>query len=413
MNFLVGGVNSPVRTFSNVGFSKIPIFTHAKGCYLYDKEGNKYIDLISGWGSQICGYNTEIYDEIFNEFKKNHRYFVGLTNPFENELAKLIRGAITNIEKIRFTNSGTEAVATAIRLARAVTGKDIIIKFAGCYHGHIDYLLFKAGSGALTHYIPTSGGVPKILSKTVIVLQFNDIKALKSLYKRVKNKLAAVILEGIPTNMGVVIPKNNFLEEVIEFTHKAGGLVILDEIVTGFRVCFGGLQTLLNIKPDITTLGKIIGGGFPIGAVCGNANIMNNLSPVGKVYHAGTFSGNPLSILSGIKVLEYLKKNQNIYEQLESYANQIISSFKQNSKQKTYKCIVNQFKSLFTIFFGVEEVNNLNEARKVNTHLFKKFFTKMYKNNILLPPSPFETIFLNASFTQKEVDYIKKVLLSF
>lgn len=410
MNFLVGGVNSPVRTFWNVGLKKVPIFTSAKGCYLYDNKGNKFIDLISGWGSQICGYNTPIYQQIFDEFKRNHKYFVGLTNPYENELAGLICKAIPSIEKVRFTNSGTEAVATAIRLARAITGNDIIIKFAGCYHGHIDYLLFKAGSGAMTHSISTSDGIPQLLSKTVIVAPFNNPKVLKSLYKKVKNKLAGVILEGVPANMGLIVPQNHFLEEVFEFTHSCGGLFILDEIVTAFRVCYGGLQTLLNIKPDITTLGKIIGGGFPIGAIGGQAKIISNLSPEGKVYQAGTFSGNPLSTFSGVKILNYLKKNPTIYQTLENSANQIISSLKQHFQRKGYKYTINQFKSLFSIFFGVEQVNSYSDVQKVDRDSFKKFFLKMYKKKILLPPSPFETIFLNASISQKEINYIKSVL---
>ncbi|MFN7182417.1 MAG: aspartate aminotransferase family protein, partial [Planctomycetota bacterium] len=307
MRYLVGGVNSPVRTFSYLGFKKIPVFVKAKGCYIYDEGGRKFIDLVSGWGACILGYNTAIYRDIFNEFKRGNLYFVGLTCKYENELAKIIIDAIPNIEKVRFVNSGTEAVATAIRLARAITGKDLILKFEGCYHGHIDYLLFQAGSGVITHSLSTSAGIPSHLSKFTIVAPFNNGKILKKLYPKLKNRLAGVILEGIPANMGVVIPENNFLEEVFGLAKDLKALVILDEIVTGFRVCFGGLQNLLNLKPDITTLGKVIGGGFPVGAIGGTEKIMNNLSPVGKVYQAGTFSGNPLSTFAGVTVLKYLK----------------------------------------------------------------------------------------------------------
>ncbi len=410
--YLVGGVNSPVRAFSYVGFKKVPIFTKAEGCYLYDREGKKYIDLISGWGSQIIGYNTSIYNEIFDELKNNNLYFVGVTNIYENELAKIIISAFDNIEKVRFVNSGTEAVTTAIRLARAVTGRDLILKFEGCYHGHIDYLLFKAGSGAMTHSLSISEGIPDILSKYAIVIPFNDIKLLKKKYLRLKNNLATIILEGIPTNMGVIIPEKKFLEEVFNFAHDLKALVILDEIVTGFRVCFGGLQKLFNLKPDITTLGKIIGGGFSIGAVGANEKIMDNLSPCGKVYQAGTFSANPLSTFAGVKVLNYLKNNEHIYNQLESNANKIVGTMKSVFQQKNYKFTINQFKSLFSIFLGVGRVNNYADARKIDKKLFISFYQKMFRKNILFPPSPFETIFLNASHTEKEINYITEAILS-
>jgi glutamate-1-semialdehyde 2,1-aminomutase len=400
---LIGGVNSPVRSFIAVNSNPI-IISKAKGPFLYDIDGNEYIDLICSWGAQILGHANEVIENALKEqIEEGINY--GLTSEKEIELAEIICKAIPSIEKVRFVNSGTEATMTAIRLARAYTKKKKIVTFEGCYHGHVDYTLTKAGSGLATYSIAKSDGIPPELIQYTITLKYNSLSDVEEAFKKFGNDIACVILEPIAGNMGVVPAKKEFLEELRYLTEKYNSLLIFDEVITGFRVAYGGAQEIYNIKPDLTCLGKIIGGGLPIGALGGKEEIMNMLTPLGRVYHAGTFSGNPLSMTAGIATLKQLKRES--YHQLEKLASKLEKGINDILKENKIPVVSNRVGSMMTFFFTkLSSVENYEHVTSCDLKLFSTFFKELMNNGVLLPPSQFESCFITLSHNEYIIEEI-------
>ncbi len=394
-----GGVNSPVRAFKAVGAK--PIFIEkAKGQYLYDADANKYLDYCLSWGPMILGHaKKQILDEVKKVMANGTSY--GIPTKLETELAKMIVAAIGSVEKVRLVSSGTEAVMTAIRLARGFTSRDKIIKFVGCYHGHVDHLLVQAGSGAMTFGSPSSPGVPKDFTKHTLLLPYNDKEAVKKAFEKYSDKIAAVIVEPVAGNMGVVLPQNGFLKTIRQQCTKNGSLLIFDEVITGFRVKYGSVQDVFGVKADLTTLGKIIGGGFPIGACGGRAAIMNKLSPQGDVYQAGTLSGNPVCVAAGIATLKSLK-SQNPYRDLARSTEKLCEGIDKVLNQKNIPHTINRIASMFTLFFNPGPVTDYASSAKSNTKRYAKYFREMLKAGIYLPPSQFEACFLSTEHRQKD-----------
>jgi glutamate-1-semialdehyde 2,1-aminomutase len=400
---LVGGVNSPVRSFRAVNSNPV-IISRAKGPYLYDIDGNEYIDLICSWGAQILGHANEIVENAIKEqLEEGVNY--GLTSEKEIELAEIICKAIPSIEKVRFMNSGTEATMTAIRLSRAYTKKKKIVTFEGCYHGHVDYTLTKAGSGLATYSMAKSDGIPTEFIQHTITLKYNSLSDIEDAFKKFGNEIACVILEPIAGNMGVVPAKKEFLEELRYLTEKYSSLLIFDEVITGFRVAYGGAQEIYNVKPDLTCLGKIIGGGLPIGALGGKEEIMNMLTPLGHVYHAGTFSGNPLSMTAGIATLKQLKRES--YYQLENLASKLEKRVNEILKGSKISVISNRVGSMMTFFFTkLNSVENYEHVASCDLKLFSAFFKELMNNGVLLPPSQFESCFITLSHNEYVIEEI-------
>ncbi|MCK4998561.1 MAG: glutamate-1-semialdehyde 2,1-aminomutase, partial [Anaerohalosphaera sp.] len=369
-----GGVNSPVRAFNAVDAS--PIFIEkAKGQYLYDADGNKYIDYCLSWGPMILGHaRKEVLDEVRKTMAKGTSF--GIPTKLETKLAKMITTAIGSIDKVRLVSSGTEAVMTAIRLARGCTGRDKVIKFIGCYHGHVDHMLVKAGSGAMTLGAPGSPGVPKDFTKHTILLPYNDPQALEKAFTKHKGKIAAVIVEPVAGNMGVVLPKKGFLKTLRTQCTKNGSLLIFDEVINGFRIKYGSVQEYFGIRADLTCLGKIIGGGFPIGACGGRAKFMNQLAPDGQVYQAGTLSGNPVCVAAGIATLELLKQ-KSLYKNLEQKTKQLCQKIHTTLEVKNVEHTINQIASMFTLFFNPGPVTDYDTAAASDTKKYAKYFTEM------------------------------------
>ena len=396
-----GGVNSPVRAFKAVGAS--PIFVEkAKGPYLYDAEGNRYIDYCLSWGPMILGHaRKEVLDEVKKVMAKGTSF--GIPTKLETQLAKMITTAIGTVEKVRLVNSGTEAVMTAIRLARGCTGREKIIKFIGCYHGHVDHMLVQAGSGATTFGAPSSPGVPKDFIKHTILLPYNDLEAVEKAFNNYADKIAAVIVEPVTGNMGVVLPKDGFLKTIRKMCNKNGSLLILDEVITGFRLRYGSVQELFGVKADLTCLGKIIGGGFPIGACGGKAKLMDHLAPEGRVYQAGTLSGNPVCVSAGIATLKLLK-SQNPYARLNRFTRQLCKQISGALERAGVDHTINQIGSMFTLFFNPGPVTDYASAIKSDTASYAKFFTAMLKAGVYLPPSQFEACFVSTEHKQKDFD---------
>ncbi len=388
-----GGVNSPVRSFSCVG--RHPIFIkYGKGCYIYDEEGRKYIDFCLSWGPHILGHNHKVVlNAVMHQLYKGTSFGTCTNN--ELVFAKIIKKAFSSIEKMRLVSSGTEAVMTAIRLARGYTNKDIIVKFNGCYHGHSDSLLVKSGSGVATLGVRSTKGVTKQLAKQTISLPFNDIKSFKKTCRKYFNRIACVIVEPVAGNMGVVLPDKQFLKSLREITKKQNIVFIFDEVITGFRFCFGGMQNILGIKPDLTILGKIIGAGLPIGLVGGSREIMDFLAPEGDIYQAGTLSGNPLSTAAGIAVLSYLNKHENLYKKLDEDTEWFVDQLKGVLSDKGIPFVINRFGSMFSIFFCKKQVKNYNQALKQDTNVFKRFYNFMLEKGVYFSPSGFEANFLS------------------
>lgn len=400
VKILPGGVDSPVRAFKAVG--GIPLFTKkATGAYITDVDNNKYIDYVGSWGPMILGHNHPEVVKAIKEALKNGTSF-GTSSEREILLAELVLEAFPSIEMVRFVNSGTEATMSAIRVARGYTKKNKIIKFNGCYHGHADGLLVKAGSGAETFGIPDSLGVPEDYAKNTLVAEFNDIESVKALFNKYPDDIACVILEPVVGNMGVLIPKNNFLNELRELTKKYNTLLIFDEVMTGFRVSYGGAQAIFKIDPDLTCLGKIIGGGLPVGAYGGKKAIMEFVAPSGPVYQAGTLSGNPLAMAAGIATLKILKQEQ-VYEKINVYTDKLCESMKSIFSKKI-PVTINRFGSMFTIFFTDKEVYDYKSAKTSNTDIFGKFFNNMLENGVFLPPSQFESAFVSYSHGETELN---------
>ncbi len=396
-----GGVNSPARAFGGVGGEPL-IIDRGEGAYLYDIDGNRLIDYVGSWGPHILGHqHPRVIAAIEDALKRGTSF--GAPTELETELAELVIDAIPSIEKVRMVNSGTEATMSAIRLARGHTGRDVVVKFAGCYHGHVDSLLVQAGSGALTHGVPSSPGVPKGCTSDTIALEFNDAQQLADTFGSRGDEIAAVILEPVVGNMGCVPPKPGFLEVAHELCTKHGALLIFDEVMTGFRVAYGGAQQRYNIKPDLTTLGKIIGGGLPVGAYGGRADVMDSISPVGPVYQAGTLSGNPLAMASGLATLKVLKET-NPYAQLQATTTRLVRGLSDAATAAGIPHQTAQVGSMFTLFFNGEQVTNYTVSAKNDTDRFARYFWGMIDRGIYLPCSQFEANFISAAHSDDDID---------
>ncbi len=401
-----GGVNSPARAFKSVECN--PIFiSKAKGSKIYDVDGNSYIDFVSSWGPMILGHSDNDVINTINNVSINGTSY-GAPTIVETKMANKITEMVPSIEKVRMVNSGTEATMSAIRLARGFTKKDLIIKFSGNYHGHGDSFLISAGSGAMTLGKPDSPGVTSNIAKDTLIAEFNNIDSVSYFFHKFKNKISAVIVEPVAGNMGVVLPKNNFLKKLRLITKENNSLLIFDEVMTGFRLSSGGAQKLYNIIPDITTLGKIIGGGLPVGAYGGRKEIMNFLSPNGPVYQAGTLSGNPLAMSAGLCILN--KLNNKVYNSLEKKSKTIHDGIMNNIKETSTNAIVNRVGSMLTLFFtNKTEINNYNDAKSCDLKLFAKYFKFMLEHGIYLPPSQFESLFISDAISYEEIKYFLEV----
>ena len=403
-----GGVNSPVRAYGAIG--EAPRFIeHADGCYIYDVDGNRYIDYIDSWGPMILGhYFPAIRESVLKACEKGLSF--GCATEIEVEMAEFICDRIPHVDMIRMVNSGTEAVMSAIRVARGYTGRDKIIKFRGCYHGHSDGLLVKAGSAALTTSVPDSAGVPADYTKNTLVAEYNDCDSVKELFDNNKDEIAAVIVEPVAANMGVVLPKPGFLEFLRDITKENGSLLIFDEVITGFRLSIGGAQEYFNIKPDLTTLGKIVGGGMPVGAYGGRADIMRMVSPDGPVYQAGTLSGNPIATAAGLETLRILRDNKDIYDRLETKTKRIADSVR---KCGAGRVSVNQIGSLMSIFFTPDAVEDYDSAVKSDTKKYAEYFGHMLDNGIYIAPSQFEAMFVSDAHTNEDINRTIEVMEEF
>jgi glutamate-1-semialdehyde 2,1-aminomutase len=403
---LVGAVNSPVRAFTSVGGN--PLFIkRGRGSQIIDVDGNKYVDLVLSYGPMVLGHrHKKVQKAVYKALKNGYSF--GASTENEITLAKIVCDAFPGMDKVRFVNSGTEAVLSGIRLARAYTGKDKIIKFSGCYHGHQDALLVAAGSGLATLSIPGSMGVPEGAVKNTLIATYNDLDSVKKHFEE-HSDIAGVIIEPVGGNMGVVIPQNGFLKELKEYLKTKGALLIADEVMTGFRSKFGGAQELLGAEADITCLGKVIGGGFPVGAYGARNEIMEFVAPLGGMYQAGTLSGNPIAMAGGISTLKELKR-QNPYEKFDHIGNRIETILLNAGKKYDVDVTVNRFGSMMNPFFTKLEVTNFAQAQTSDTSKFAIFFWEMIKNGVFLPPSQFEAWFLSSAITEEDICKIEKAV---
>jgi len=404
--YIPGGVNSPVRAFKSVGMTPLYI-KEGKGSKIFDVDGNEFIDYVCSWGPLILGHSDERVLDKINEYSGRGTSF-GANTEIEIKLAQLISELYPSIDLLRMVNSGTEATMSAIRLARGFTGKDKIIKFDGCYHGHGDSFLIKAGSGVLTLGIPGSPGITKSSAKDTLIARFNNFESVEKSIDQNKNKIAAVIIEPIMGNAGVIPPAPKFLENLRKITEHENILLIFDEVITGFRVAPGGAQQLYDIKPDLTCLGKIIGGGLPVGAFGGKKEIMEYLAPGGSVYQAGTLSGNPLAMAAGYETISILKNN-GIYTSLEKKAQFLEEGLKNNLKTLNLNFTMNRVGSMMTLFFTGKKVTDFNSAFTSDTQLFSEYFRTMLENGIYLAPSQFEASFLSAAHSEEDIEKTIKV----
>lgn len=403
MKVIPGGVNSPARAFGAVGGHPV-VIDRGEGQYLYDIDGNRYIDLVGSWGPHILGHlHPRVMPRIEEALKKGTSF--GAPTLVETDLAELVADLVPCVEKVRMVNSGTEAGMSVIRLARGYTGRDKIIKFAGCYHGHVDSLLVQAGSGALTLGTPSSPGVPQGCTADTLVLEYNDIEQLKETFVQMGDQIAAVILEPVVGNMGVVLPEPGFLETVREVCSQHGSVFIMDEVMTGFRVALGGAQERFHIMPDICMLGKVIGGGMPVGAYGGKAEIMDVISPLGKVYQAGTLSGNPIAMASGIATLECLRES-NPYAELESITSRLTQGLSAAAAKAGLPHTLAECGSMFTLFFNPEKVTSYAISAKNDTARFGRYFQGMLDRGVYLPCSQFEANFTSVMLTNEDIDHV-------
>src|SRR5882724_10519758 len=398
---LVGGVNSPVRAFRSVGGEPL-IIEKGSGQYLYDADGNQLLDYVCSWGAMLLGHAHPAISAAIAEQARRGTSF-GVTTELELQLATLITKAIPFIEKVRFVSSGTEATMSAVRLARGVTKRDLIIKFEGCYHGHADSFLSQAGSGLATLGIAECPGVPQALAALTLNVPYNDLQGVEKLFKEHKDKIAATIVEPIAANMGVVLPEEGFLQGLRDLTRKHGALLIIDEVITGFRLHNGSAQTLLGVEGDLTTMGKIIGGGVPVAAYGGRAELMNNVAPLGPVYQAGTLAGNPLAMSAGIATLNELAK-PGVYDGVNALAKKLVHGLRNALAGAGIVAQVNSIGSLSTIFFTPEPVTNYNGAKRSDTKIYARYFREMLNRGIFLAPSQFEAAFVSASHTPADID---------
>lgn len=409
--YIPGGVNSPVRAFKSVG--GVPIFMKsAKGAYLTDADDRTYVDYINSWGPAIVGHaHDEVVEAVKLQAEKGFSF--GAPTELETEIAKFIIENVPNIDQIRMVSSGTEACMSAIRLARGYTGREKIIKFEGCYHGHSDSFLIKAGSGAATFGNPNSPGVTSGTAKDTLLAKYNDIEQVQDLFRHNQGEIAAIIVEPVAGNMGCVLPENNFLQNLRKVCDENGALLIFDEVMTGFRLAFGGAQELFNVKADIVTYGKVIGGGMPVGAFAARNEIMNKLSPRGDVYQAGTLSGNPLAMRAGLTTLQLIKNNSNFYEKLNKATETLDFEIGKILNEKGIAHKINRKGSMMSIFFHTNRVSNFEEAADSNHSLFNNFFHQMLAQGIYLPPSGYETWFISDSINETEIDKTLEAVRNF
>jgi len=398
---LVGGVDSPVRAFRAVGGTPL-VIDHAQGTKLYDVDGREYLDYVCSWGALILGHaHPDVVAAVSDQASKGTSY--GMTSPLEIELGEMIVKAVRSLEMVRFVSSGTEAAMSAVRLARAFAGRDMVIKFEGCYHGHSDGFLSEAGSGLATLGISACPGVPEAFASLTQNTPFNDLNGVEKLFKKRANKIAAIIVEPVAANMGVVAPTPGFLEGLREITKREGALLIFDEVITGFRMAYGGAQEVYRIDPDLTVMGKIIGGGLPVAAYGGKREIMERVAPLGPVYQAGTLSGNPLAMRAGLAMLPKLRA-PGFYEGLNRKTLRLAEGLRSALRDAGVEGVVNVAGSLLTIFFSGGPIRDYGDAKKSNTATFGRFFQEMLRRGIFLPPSQFEALFVSAAHTNEEID---------
>lgn len=409
--YIPGGVNSPVRAFKSVG--GVPIFMKsAKGAYLTDADDRTYVDYINSWGPAIVGHaHDEVVEAVKLQAEKGFSF--GAPTELETEIAKFIIENVPNIDQIRMVSSGTEACMSAIRLARGYTGREKIIKFEGCYHGHSDSFLIKAGSGAATFGNPNSPGVTSGTAKDTLLAKYNDIEQVEDLFRHNQGEIAAIIVEPVAGNMGCVLPENNFLQNLRKICDENGALLIFDEVMTGFRLAFGGAQELFNVKADIVTYGKVIGGGMPVGAFAARNEIMSKLSPRGDVYQAGTLSGNPLAMRAGLTTLQLIKNNPNFYEKLNKTTETLDFEIGKILNEKGIAHKINRKGSMMSVFFHTNRVSNFEEAADSNHSLFNNFFHQLLAQGIYLPPSGYETWFISDAINDVEIDKTLEAVRNF
>jgi glutamate-1-semialdehyde 2,1-aminomutase len=402
-NYIPGGVNSPVRAFKGVGGEPI-YFERGEGAYLYDVDGNEYIDYVGSWGPMILGHsNPSIVDAVRTELDKGLGF--GAPTEIETSLAKKICQLMPSIELVRMVSSGTEATMSAIRLARGYTKRDKIVKFEGCYHGHSDSLLVKAGSGALTLGVPTSPGVPNDLAKHTLTLEYNNLDSVKALFSKMGEEVGCIIVEPVAGNMNCIPPKEGFLQGLRKLCDDYGGLLIFDEVMTGFRVALGGAQAYYGVKPDLTTLGKVIGGGLPVAAFGGRHEVMNEIAPLGPVYQAGTLSGNPLSMASGLAMLSVIEADDSFYQNLSESTEYLVNGIVAAANTNNVPMTSNNVGGMFGLFFSSEEkVTNFSQASNCDIESFKKFYKSMIRQGVYFAPSAYECGFLSAAHTKNELD---------
>ncbi len=400
--YIPGGVNSPVRAFKSVGGT--PLFIEkGEGSKLFDVDGNEYIDYIGSWGPHLFGHNPEFIKNAILQSLENGTSF-GAPTELEIKMAEIITGLVPSVEMVRMVNSGTEATMSAIRTARGFTGKNKFIKFEGCYHGHADYFLIKAGSGALTLGVPTSPGVTKGNAADTLIAQYNKIESVENLIAKYKGEIAAIIIEPVAGNMGVIKAGDQFLQRLRKLCTDENIVLIFDEVMSGFRVAAGGAQEIFNINPDLTTFGKIIGGGLPVGAFGGKREIMESVAPVGPVYQAGTLSGNPLAMAAGYAALSYIKENPDIYDELEEKSKYLEAGFKHNLEKIGKSFAFNRVGSMMAMFFTEEPVTDFNSAMKSDTQIYAKYFHKMLDSGIYIAPAQFEAMFVSTAHSTVELD---------
>ena len=400
-NLMPGGVSSPVRAFKSVGGQPI-VFDRVNGAYIWDVDGNKYIDYVGTWGPAICGHaHPEVISALHTALEKGTSF--GAPCALENVLAEMVIDAVPSVEMVRFVNSGTEACMAVLRLMRAFTNREKIIKFEGCYHGHADMFLVKAGSGVATLGLPDSPGVPKSATASTLTAPFNDLEAVKALFEQNPKEIAGVILEPVVGNAGFITPDAGFLEGLRELTQEHGALLVFDEVMTGFRIAYGGAQAKFGVTPDLTTMGKVIGGGLPVGAYGGRREIMSMVAPAGPVYQAGTLSGNPLAMTAGIKTLELLSK-PGTYEYLEKITQKLADGLLKIAKDTGHAACGGHISAMFGMFFTAGPVNNYEDAKKSDTAKFGRFHRGMLEHGIYLAPSQFEAGFTSLAHTEEDIE---------